>query len=111
MLFELCPTTQRNISHKGAQKDANNIKSCLKVLNECGDNVPRFVSYYLDKLPPVTFSNMDVCGLLCKVEQLHAEVSAMKHALHRQTGRAGVIGANAASLPGASSVTATGMNT
>ena len=48
MLFELCPTTQRNISHKGAQKDTNNIKSCLKVLNDCGDNGPRFVSHYLD---------------------------------------------------------------
>ena len=66
MLFELCPTTQRNISHKGAQKDVNNIKSCLKVLNECGDNIPRFVSHYLDELPPVTFTNMDVCGLLQK---------------------------------------------
>ena len=79
MLFELCPTTQRNISHKGAQKDANNIKSCLKVLNECGDNVPRFVSHYLDVmwlLPTWTYA---------KVEQLHNEVSAMKHVLHRQT--------------------------
>ncbi|KAL7373446.1 hypothetical protein ABVT39_006953 [Epinephelus coioides] len=84
-LFELCPTTQRNISHKGAQKDVNNIKSCLKVLNECGDNVPRFVSHYLDELPPVTFTNMDVCGLLRKVEQLHTEVSSVKHALHLQT--------------------------
>lgn len=85
MLFELCSTTQRNISHKGAQKDANNIKSCLKVLNECGDNIPKFVSYYLDELPPVTFSNMDVCGLLRKVEQLHADVSVLKHAMLRQS--------------------------
>lgn len=84
-LFELCPTTQRKISHKGAQKDVNNIKSCLKVLNECEDIVPRFVSHYLDELPPVTFTNMDVCGLLRKLEQLHTEVSAMKHALHLQT--------------------------
>ena len=84
-LFELCPSTQRNISHKGAQKDVNNIKSCLKVLNECGDNVPRFVSHYLDELPPVTFTNMDVCGLLRKVGQLHTEVSSVKHALHLQT--------------------------
>lgn len=39
VLFELCPSSQRNISHKGAQKDTNNIKSCLKVLNECRENV------------------------------------------------------------------------
>ncbi|XP_057695242.1 zinc finger protein 184-like [Corythoichthys intestinalis] len=83
-LFELCPTTQQNVSHKGAQKDVNNIKSCLKVLNECGDNVPRFVSHYLDELPPVTFANLDVCTILRKVEQLHAEVSALKSVLHLQ---------------------------
>lgn len=51
VLFELCPSSQLNISHKGAQKDTNNIKSCLKVLSECGENVPRFVSYYLEDLP------------------------------------------------------------
>ena len=45
VLFEICPTTQRCISHKGPQKDANNIKACLKVLNECGENIPRFVSH------------------------------------------------------------------
>lgn len=26
VLFELCPSSQRNISHKGVQKDTNNIK-------------------------------------------------------------------------------------
>lgn len=77
-LFELCSTTQRNVSHKGAQKDANNIKSCLKVLNECGENVPRFVSYYLDDLPPVTFNSLDVSCLLTRMEQLSAEVATLK---------------------------------
>lgn len=84
-LFEICPSNQRNIVHKGAQKDANNIKSCLKVLNECGENIPRFVSHYLEELPPVNFSNMDVCGLLRKLEQVHCDVSAMKLAIERQT--------------------------
>lgn len=37
VLFELCPDTrQRCVAFKGNQKDVNNIKSCLKVLNECG---------------------------------------------------------------------------
>lgn len=84
ILFEFCPTTQRNIAHKGAQKDINNIKSCLKVLNECGENVPRFVSHYLEDLPPVTFSSMDVCGLLKKMEQLQADIGAMRSALQVQ---------------------------
>ena len=27
VLFEVCPDTERNVTHKGAQKDANNVKS------------------------------------------------------------------------------------
>ena len=52
LLFELCKTTVRNIKHKGPQKDTNNIKDCMKVLNECGEDTPRFVSHFLDHLPP-----------------------------------------------------------
>ncbi len=81
VLFELCPTTQRNVSHKGPQKDVNNIKSCLKVMNECGKDVPRFVSHYLDELPPVSFDSIDVSSLLGRMEQLSAELCSMKHAL------------------------------
>ncbi len=81
VLLDFCTSTQRNVSHKGSQKDVNNIKSCLKVMNECGENVPRFVSHYLDELPPVTFSNMDVSCLLGKIEQLSSEVCAMKRVM------------------------------
>lgn len=59
VLFKLCPDTkQRCMIYKGNQKDTNNIKYCLEVLNECGDNIPRFVSHYLDELPPVSFNNL-----------------------------------------------------
>ncbi len=44
VLFDLCPSTQRNVMHKGAQKDANNVKSCMKLLNELGENIPRRTS-------------------------------------------------------------------
>lgn len=85
VLFELCPTTtQRCVSHKGPQKDVNNMKSCLKVMNECGEKIPRFVSHYLNELPPVTFTNMDVSSLLGRMEQLYAEVCSMKHAMQLQ---------------------------
>ena len=59
LLFELCKTTVRNIKHKGPQKDTNNIKDCMKVLNECGEDTPRFVSHFLDHLPPVGFGSID----------------------------------------------------
>ncbi|CAL8273842.1 unnamed protein product [Gadus morhua 'NCC'] len=39
VLFELCPGTgQRCVAHKGQQKDAKNVKSCLKLLNEVDIN-------------------------------------------------------------------------
>lgn len=84
-LFELCPNTKlRCVQHKGTQKDANNIKSCLKLLNECGDKTPRFVSHYLDELPPVTFNSLDVSSLLAKMERLHSEVSTLRQAVSLQ---------------------------
>ncbi len=81
LLFEIClKTTQCCISHK----DINNIKPCLKVLNECGEDIPRFVSHYLDDLPPVTFGSIDVSALLGRTEQLNKEVSSMKRTLEAQ---------------------------
>ncbi|KAL7393611.1 hypothetical protein ABVT39_013607 [Epinephelus coioides] len=84
VLFELCPTLQRYVSHKGQQTDANNIKSCLKVLNACGENIPRFVSHYLDELPPVSFSNMDVWSLLGRMEKMHVEICSLKKTMQLQ---------------------------
>ncbi|KAL7374985.1 hypothetical protein ABVT39_010259 [Epinephelus coioides] len=64
-LFEVSPnTSQRCVSQKGAQKDLNNIKMCLTVLNKCGEDIPRFVSHFLDELPRVSFNHMDVSALL-----------------------------------------------
>lgn len=50
-----------------------------------GENVPRFVSQYLEELLPVTFNNMDISNLLRKMEWLHSEVCALRHAVKLQT--------------------------
>ena len=84
VLFDLCPTKTRLVTCKGPMKDVNNIKSCLRVLNECGVNIPHFVSHNLDDLPPVTFNNLDVSNLLGKIESLHNEVSALRHSAKLQ---------------------------
>ncbi|KAF4097102.1 hypothetical protein G5714_021110 [Onychostoma macrolepis] len=81
----MCTTTIRSIKHKGPQKDINNIKDFLKVLNECGEKIPRFV--YLDELPPVGFGNMDASALLSRVEMLSREVSSLREALEAQRER------------------------
>jgi len=47
-------------------------------------NIPRFVSQFLDELPPVTFSNMDVSSLLGRREQLYTEFCSLKHSMQLQ---------------------------
>lgn len=42
------------------------------------------MSHYLDKQSPVALTNMDVCGLLRKMEQLHVTLSAMMQTLQAQ---------------------------
>ena len=56
----------------------------MKLLNECGEDIPRFVSHYLDELPPVGFGNMDASALLSRVEQLSQQVSGLRKALDTQ---------------------------
>ncbi|XP_028429851.1 uncharacterized protein LOC114552954 [Perca flavescens] len=85
LLFEKCPTSMRCVKHKGSQKDINNIKDCLKVLNECGENIPRFVSHNLDELPPVGFEHVDASALLSRVQQLSREVAGLRATLETQT--------------------------
>ncbi|RXN38507.1 hypothetical protein ROHU_001042 [Labeo rohita] len=86
LLFELCPgSTRKLVAHTGPQKDSKNIRSCLKLLNEAGENVPRFVSHHLDELPPVTFNSLDVSCLLGKIEQLSVDITTMKQAVSLQT--------------------------
>ena len=50
----------------------------------CGDKIPWFVSHYLDKLPPLTFNNLDVSSLLGKMERLHSEISTLRQAVKFQ---------------------------
>jgi len=98
LLFELCPTTQRNIKHKGTQKDVNNVKDCLKLLNERGEDIPRFVSHYLDELPPVGIGNMDTSALLGRMERLSREVSTLRGILETQASVSENFGAATAAL-------------
>ncbi|MEQ2181697.1 hypothetical protein GOODEAATRI_014187 [Goodea atripinnis] len=66
------------------QKGVNSIKSCLKVLNKCRENIPHFVSHFLDELPPVMFNSIDVSHLLSKMERLYSEACALRQTVTRQ---------------------------
>lgn len=74
---------QRCVICKGRQKDANNIKTCLKVLKEYGENFPHLcrTSWTCCHL---SFDNVDVSNFLCKIERLHSEMSAVMHAVKLQ---------------------------
>lgn len=85
VLSELLPKNKRWIAHRGQKKDINNVKMCLQVLNECGDDIPRFVSHFLDELPPVTFNHIDVSVLLGKMQQINADIDYLKRTLDTQT--------------------------
>lgn len=89
---------QRNVKHKGAQKDVNNIKGCLKLLNERGEDIPRFVSHFLDELPPVGLGNMDASALLGRMERLSREVSTLRGVLETQASVSENLGAATAAL-------------
>lgn len=63
----------------------NNVKSCLKLLNEADEDITHFVSQYLDELPPMTFNSLDVSCMLGKIERLSMDTSAMKQVMSTQT--------------------------
>ena len=77
----MCPkTSHRLVIHK----DINNVKACLKLLDACGENIHRFVSHYVDLLPPVGFGHMDTSALLGRMELLNQEVAGLRRALETQ---------------------------
>lgn len=84
MLFELFPNSTCKLVAQGVQKDAKNIRNCLKLLNEVGEDTPRFVSLFLDELSPVTFNSLDISCRLGKIEELGADIHAMTRALSMQ---------------------------
>ena len=53
-MAELFPDTKRWSTHRGEKKDELYIKMCLAVFKEKGELGPRFVSHYLDELPPIS---------------------------------------------------------
>lgn len=84
VLSELFPNSIRWVVHRGQKKDINNVKMCLQVVNECGQDIPRFVSHFLDELPAVLYNNMDVSALLCKMLQINADIDYLKRTVNSQ---------------------------
>lgn len=83
-----CAQLQHTVKHQGSQQDTNNLKDCLKVLNECGENIPICVTLLgrnCSSCSPPGFGNMDASDLLSSMKWwLRLEASSMREALEAQ---------------------------
>ena len=77
VMTELFPDSKRWSSHKGEKKDEIYIKMCLAVFKEKGE-LPRFVSHYIDDLPPISFKHVDVSALLGRILQINTDIEILK---------------------------------
>lgn len=83
LLFELCAddSTGRYKKRIGAEKDKHNMEDIIKLLNEKGTDIPKFVALDLSKLPPITFDSIDVSALLNALRKTQDELKLMKDSL------------------------------
>ena len=67
LLFQLLSdsdTKIRNVKNKGEKKNRDNIDNIIQLLQERGEDVPKFAAVDLSRLPPITFYSVDVSVLL-----------------------------------------------
>ena len=79
-LFDLCAdeTNSRYRKRQGAKKSVMNIEDVIKLLQEKGSDVPKFVALDLSKLPPITFDSVDVSALLNTIKNTQNEVDILR---------------------------------
>ena len=83
VMAELFPDSKRWSSHRGEKKDELYIKMCLAVLKE-NVELPRFVSHYIDELPPVSVKHVDVSALLGRIMQLNSDIELLRMTITSQ---------------------------
>ena len=83
VMAELFPDNKRWSSHRGDKKDEIHVKMCLALFKEKGE-LPRFVSQYIDELPPVSFKHVDVSALLGRIQQINIDIKLLKTSLPRR---------------------------
>ena len=79
-LFDLCAdeTNSRYRKRQGAKKSAMNIEDVVKLLQEKGSDVPKFVALDLSKLPPITFDSVYISTLLNTIKKTQNEVDILR---------------------------------
>lgn len=79
-LFELCAdeNNDRNRRRQGTNKNSDNIKDIIKLIQEKGSNIPTFVAHNLGNLPPIQFDHVDVTVLLSEIKKTQSEVAKLR---------------------------------
>jgi len=81
LLFQLLsdPGTQtRHVKRKGEKKNRDNIDDIIRLLQEKGEDVPKFAAVDLSRLPPITFDSVDVSVLLNSIKKMENEMAFLK---------------------------------
>jgi hypothetical protein len=81
LLFQLLsdPDMQtRNVKRKGEKKNRDNIDDIIRLLQEKGEDVPKFAAVDLSRLPPITFDSVDVSVLLNSIKKMENEMAFLK---------------------------------
>ena len=82
--------TNRFPARNGQDKKVKNMDDIIKMAHLLGTKAPCFVAQDLSNLPPVRVDNIDICGLLSKMESMEAELKLTKQLCMKNSERISV---------------------
>ena len=64
LLYDLCQSDSRMLRRQGPKMKEQTLEDMIKLMHEVGEDVPKFAALDLNRLPPISFNNLDVSTLL-----------------------------------------------
>ena len=84
VLYELCQSASRMLKRQGPKMKEQTLDDMIKLLHEMGDDVPKFAAVDLNRLPPISFNNLDLSALLNKMEKACSDVLMLTESCQKQ---------------------------
>ena len=69
------------MERKGEKKNGDNIDDIIRLLQEKGEDVPKFATVDVSRLPPITFNSVDVSVLLNSIKKMENDMAFLKDSL------------------------------
>ena len=101
LLFQLLsdPDMQtRIVKRKGEKKNRDNIDDIIRLLQEKGEDVPKFAAVDLSRLSPISFDSVDVSVLLNSIKKMENEMAFLKDSVKSVHNAASVLKNTTSSL-------------